>query len=492
MRLLAILPSLGFALVPAHALAAPKGEADASVSLGGADADGTAAAGDGAAPEAEPPKDRGDQPWIRRWAPERNMVEVGVFGGIFLPHPRLELFQATLDPDVVDQGYKPFKELSAEVGGRVAYYPSRFLGLELEGAVMPNEVDDGQQATLFALRGHLVANLIPRSITPFLLAGAGGLGVASRGSAVGTDLDAAAHFGGGLKFFLDRQTTLRLEARDNITARRGLKSGVVHSVDILFGVSLALGRKKAEPAPAPIPDTDGDGILDPDDKCVDTPGVVAYDGCPIPDTDGDGILDPDDKCVDEPGVAEFEGCPVPDSDGDGILDPDDECVDVPGVDAYKGCPIPDTDGDGILDPDDKCIDIPENINGFEDDDGCVDEIPKELAKFTGVIEGIYFDTGKASIKKMSLPKLDNAVEVLKKFPHVRMEVSGHTDDRGSDESNQELSQRRAESVKQYFIDHGIGADRLETRGAGETTPRESNKTRKGRSKNRRIEFKVLQ
>jgi len=93
---------------------------------------------------------------------------------------------------------------------------------------------------------------------------------------------------------------------------------------------------------------------------------------------------------------------------------------------------------------------------------------------------------------MSLPKLDNAVEVLKKFPHVRMEVSGHTDDRGSDESNQELSQRRAESVKQYFIDHGIGADRLETRGAGETTPRESNKTRKGRSKNRRIEFKVLQ
>ncbi len=162
------------------------------------------------------------------------------------------------------------------------------------------------------------------------------------------------------------------------------------------------------------------------------------------------------------------------------------------MDAYKGCPIPDTDGDGILDTDDKCIDDPETKNGFEDDDGCPDEIPKELAKFTGVIEGIYFDTGKATIKDKSKPKLDNAVEVLEKFPQVRIEVSGHTDDRGSDESNEDLSQRRADAVKQYFIDAGIGADRIETRGAGETEPVESNKSRKGRAKNRRIEFKILE
>jgi OOP family OmpA-OmpF porin len=514
-RLLAILPSLGVALVPTYALAAPEGEAKASVGLGGstdgaeskaeASADGAAAEPDATAeadvdakpaptPEAEAevelPKDRGHLPWIRRWGPERNMVEVGVFGGVFLPHPRLELFQA--DRSLENQGYKPFKDLSADVGGRLAYYPSRFLGLEFEGAVMPNEVD-GEQATIFAVRGHLIANLIPRSITPFLLAGAGGMGVASRRSAVGTEMDAAAHFGGGLKFFLDRQTTLRLEARDNITARRGLQSGVVHSVEVLFGVSLALGRKKDQPQPPPpVVDTDGDGILDPDDKCVAEPGVTEYQGCPVPDTDGDGILDPDDKCVDEPGVVAFEGCPIPDTDGDGILDPDDECVDEPGVDAYKGCPVPDTDGDGVLDTDDKCIEEPETPNGFEDDDGCPDEIPKELEKFTGVIEGIYFDTGKATIKDKSKPKLDNAVEVLKKYEGVRLEISGHTDDRGSEESNQELSQRRADSVKQYFIDHGIGADRIETRGAGEGEPIESNKTRKGRAKNRRIEFKVLQ
>jgi OOP family OmpA-OmpF porin len=472
-RLLAALPALGFALLPAHALAAPEGDAAPE-----------------SAEEAPKPKDRGDQPWIKRWAPERNVVEVGVFGGIFLPHPRLELYEATFD--IENQGYKPLEnELSPEVGGRIAYYPSRFLGLEFEGAVMPNEVDPGLQATVYALRGHLVAHLIPRSITPFLLVGGGGLGVASRREAIGSEMDAAAHFGGGLKFFVDRQTTLRIEARDTISARRGLDAGVVHSVDVLFGVSLALGRKK-EPAPAPILDSDGDGILDPDDKCVDVPGAPEYDGCPIPDTDGDGILDPDDKCVDEPGVKEFEGCPIPDTDGDGILDPDDKCIDVPGVDAYEGCPIPDTDGDGILDTDDKCIDDPETTNGFEDDDGCPDEIPKELEVFEGVIEGIYFDTGKATIKDKSRTKLDEAVAVLQKYPNVRLEVSGHTDDRGSDDSNQDLSQRRADAVKQYFIEHGIGADRIETRGAGETQPIESNKTRKGRAKNRRIEFHVLQ
>ena len=200
----------------------------------------------------------------------------------------------------------------------------------------------------------------------------------------------------------------------------------------------------------------------------------------------------DDECIDEPGVTEFEGCPIPDTDGDGILDPDDKCIDEPGVDAYEGCPIPDTDGDGILDTDDKCIEEPETKNGFEDDDGCPDEMPKELEKFTGVIEGIYFDTAKASIKDKSKPKLDDAIEVLKKFEGVRLEISGHTDDRGSDDSNLDLSQRRADSVKQYFVEHGIGADRITTRGAGETEPIESNKTSKGRAKNRRIEFKVLE
>jgi outer membrane protein OmpA-like peptidoglycan-associated protein len=220
--------------------------------------------------------------------------------------------------------------------------------------------------------------------------------------------------------------------------------------------------------------------------------VEAYHGCPIPDTDGDGILDPDDECIDVVGVEAYHGCPIPDTDGDGILDTEDECKDVPGVAEYHGCPIPDSDADGILDPDDTCKDEPETKNGYEDGDGCPDEIPEEIVKFTGVIEGIQFDTDKATIKKLSHKKLDSAVDVLAKFPSVNVEVSGHTDDKGERDHNLELSQNRANAVRDYLIAKGIDASRISTRGAGPDEPIDDNKKKSGRAKNRRIEFKIVQ
>jgi OOP family OmpA-OmpF porin len=161
------------------------------------------------------------------------------------------------------------------------------------------------------------------------------------------------------------------------------------------------------------------------------------------------------------------------------------------VPEYDGCPIPATDGDGILDPDDKCVNEPETVNQFQDEDGCPDEIPEAVKQFTGVIEGIYFDVAKATIKSKSAPKLDKAVSVLKEYPDLRIEISGHTDDRGNDDYNMELSARRADAVKQYMVDAGVDGSRIKTRGAGELEPRESNRTKAGRSKNRRIEFKLL-
>ena len=363
--------------------AAPEGDADASgsVSLGGgdvsADADADAKAND--------PNKRKDTPWIRRWAPERNMVELGIYGGVMFPHPRLELFEP--DDTLPDDGFKPLATLAPEVGGRIGYYPLRFLGLEAEGSWLPTETDSGESANVWVVRGHLVAQVARWSITPFALAGASGLAVASDRDAVGNDVDLGFHFGGGLKFFFTRRFMMRLDVRDTITARRGLGLGVVHSPEVLLGFGLALNRKKAEPKPEIDLDRDDDGILDADDKCIDVPGVPEYDGSPIPDTDGDGILDPDDKCVDVPGVPEYDGCPIPDTDGDGIFDPDDKCVDEPGVPEYDGCPIPDTDGDGILDPDDKCVNEPETFNQYEDEDGCPDKVPEKVKQFTGVIEG---------------------------------------------------------------------------------------------------------
>ena len=467
-----------------------KGEVSGGVSLGsqdGAKAEG-AAEGDAKAEGDRKRKrkgDRSDQKWIKRWAPERNMGEIGVFGGVLIPARRLELFEA--DTRLPDQGFKQFARIAPSVGLRLGYYPIRFFGVEGEAGAMPTRTADDLAATLWGMRMSFVAQLGLWSVTPFVLAGGGMLNVASDRAAVGSDIDASVHFGGGVKFYLTRYTMLRLDVRDHITARRGVDDGVIHSPEALLGFSVTLGRKKD----APPKDTDKDGIYDFEDKCVEVPGVREYEGCPIPDKDGDGILDPDDECVDVPGVPEYKGCPIPDTDGDGILDPDDACVDVPGVPEYKGCPIPDTDGDGNLDPTDKCIPDPETKNGYQDADGCPDEIPKEVAKFSGVIKGIYFDTDKATIKKQSEKTLDQALDTFLKFPDMRVEISGHTDSKGNRDHNLDLSQRRAESVKKYLVDRGVDSGRLTTRGAGPDEPVDTNETKAGRAKNRRIEFKLI-
>jgi len=460
--------------------AAPEADASGGASIGtdGADASGTSTA-------PRPGKDkRKDKKWIKRWAPERNMGEIGIYGGVILPSRALELFDA--DRDLPDQGFKRFKRVAPDFGVRVGYYPIRFFGLEAEGgAMLANTVDD-QRATMWTVRGHVVAQLGLWSITPFVLIGASGLGVSSDRAAVGNDIDLGLHFGGGLKFFLSRYVMLRLDVRDVVTAQRGVAEGLAHSPEILGGLSITLGRKDKKKT-GPV-DTDGDGFFDPDDRCVTVPGV-APDGCPIGDKDGDGFLDDVDKCIDEPGVAP-DGCPIRDKDGDGFLDDVDKCIDEPGV-APDGCPIRDTDGDGIMDPDDQCINEPETKNNYLDTDGCPDEVPKEIERFTGVIQGIFFDTNKASIKPTSRKTLDDAVEVLKKFDSVRVEISGHTDSSGKYDLNVDLSARRAEAVKKYMTDAGVDAGRIETRGAGPDEPIADNKTKAGKAKNRRIEFKLL-
>jgi outer membrane protein OmpA-like peptidoglycan-associated protein len=72
-----------------------------------------------------------------------------------------------------------------------------------------------------------------------------------------------------------------------------------------------------------------------------------------------------------------------------------------------------------------------------------------------------------------------------------MEISGHTDNAGKPEKNKDLSQRRAESVKRYFVEKGIAQDRLIGKGYGDEKPIADNKKKAGKKKNRRVEFKVL-
>jgi len=418
------------------------------------------------------------QPWIKRYRPNAHQVEGGVYGGVMLLNTQHELYS-------VDKPWRSYKKVAPDLGLRIGYYPLSFLGLEIEGGLMPTKLrDESSNALIGAFRGYGLLQL-PYRVAPFALAGFGML--ASTGSRNGNDIDPAFHFGGGVKFYINRLLALRLDVRDNVTAKHLVENGRTHHVEVLLGLSLLLNRTK--PVPKLDVDTDGDGVLDRLDRCVNVPGVQP-EGCPSPapiDTDGDGVFDPDDSCVDVPGTAP-DGCP--DTDGDGFKDPVDRCPLVPGIEP-DGCPSPDTDGDGILDNKDQCIELPETKNGYKDRDGCPDEVPKAVAKFSGVIKGIFFDVDKDTIRPNSRATLDAAVKVLKEFEEVDFEVSGHTDTDGSRDHNVDLSRRRAESVRAYMVKKGIPEHRLTTRGAGPDEPLAPNDTKKNKAQNRRIEFKLL-
>ena len=157
----------------------------------------------------------------------------------------------------------------------------------------------------------------------------------------------------------------------------------------------------------------------------------------------------------------------------------------------EGCPDPDPDRDGISGDADKCPNEPETKNGFEDADGCPDTIPDKVKKFSGVVKGIEFDRGKDTIRPVSTPVLDEALAVLKEYATIKIQISGHTDTDGEHDKNVDLSQRRADAVKAYFVGKGVDAGRIQTRGVGPDEPIADNKTAAGKQKNRRIEFKVL-
>lgn len=108
-----------------------------------------------------------------------------------------------------------------------------------------------------------------------------------------------------------------------------------------------------------------------------------------------------------------------------------------------------------------------------------------------ILEGVFFDTGKATLKHESFVILDRNVNKLKKRKDVTITVVGYTDDVGTDSSNQRLSENRATTVKHYFIDRGINPGRINSVGRGESNPIASNKTSEGRAQNRRIEIEIL-
>jgi outer membrane protein OmpA-like peptidoglycan-associated protein len=144
----------------------------------------------------------------------------------------------------------------------------------------------------------------------------------------------------------------------------------------------------------------------------------------------------------------------------------------------------DADHDGIADIADSCPIDPETPNGWQDFDGCPDQVIAELT-------GIGFENDSAKIDSASGSILDLAYLILKDNPALVVEISGHTSSEGLAEYNLELSLRRAQAVKAYLVKRGIEATRLLTIGHGADVPIADNKTDEGRRKNRRIEFRIL-
>jgi outer membrane protein OmpA-like peptidoglycan-associated protein len=235
-------------------------------------------------------------------------------------------------------------------------------------------------------------------------------------------------------------------------------------------------------------DTDGDGLSDYDE-------IIKYKTDPVKiDTDGDGLSDYDE-------IMKYKTDPLNrDTDSDGLTDGDE-------VLKYKTDPLTvDTDRDGLTDGEEVLryktdpLKIDTDLGGMGDGTEVArgldplnpnDDLPKKEEVKIGkriVLEGITFKTGSAELAAESAAKLEDVFQTLRDNPDVEVEISGHTDNRGSRARNIDLSLSRADAVKTYLVNRGVEAHRIRTKGYGPDRPIAPNSTEDGRAKNRRIEF----
>lgn len=266
-------------------------------------------------------------------------------------------------------------------------------------------------------------------------------------------------------------------------------------------VAVAVSRPAKAPAAPPPADADSDGIPDEADRCPEEPedqnGVRDEDGCPEADGGAalEALLPRPRESPKPPSSTAPARSAVADSDSDGIPDSEDRCPLTPeDKDQFEdddGCPDPDNDGDGIPDARDRCPLEAETANGFEDEDGCPDTAPTQ-AQIVGnrieIKEQVQFRFGKAEVDPRSYDLLRQVAAILRSRPTQRIEVQGHTDNQGDPGRNLELSQQRADKVREFLIQDGLAAERLTAKGYGPLRPRVSNATKEGRAENRRVEF----
>ncbi|MFZ5484787.1 MAG: thrombospondin type 3 repeat-containing protein [Pseudomonadota bacterium] len=255
-------------------------------------------------------------------------------------------------------------------------------------------------------------------------------------------------------------------------------------------------------------DADRDGVPDRLDRCPETfdgVGQVDARGCEL-DRDLDGVVDRLDRCPETPlGVmVDDQGC-EPDADGDGVVNRLDRCPDTPvgTTVAADGCE-PDSDGDGVVDRRDRCPETPAGAD--VDGRGCVpppqiaalqSEPARQVVKADDgavvlLLKDVNFEFDSAKLRPDALKILAEVAQALAyRSEMLRLELAGHTCAIGTERYNQGLSERRAQAVHDYFVNRGLAPARFQVQGYGEGQPIADNRTRAGRSKNRRVELRVL-
>lgn len=301
---------------------------------------------------------------------------------------------------------------------------------------------DGGDADTVWITGIWTLPKAGKVFQPMVLAGGG----RTKFDPDGLDSDSQGQWFGGFGAFGDLGE--RISWRADF---RAVKTNGSSTVDPFgqIGITVFLG----DVSPYPLRDSDGDGVPDINDTCPGTPPGTPVDegGCPFPpDSDGDGVADDRDACPDTPAGAAVDG---------------------------RGCPL-DRDGDGVPDYMDKCPDS--QTGAVVDENGCYTH-PQEPVAFT-----VFFDTDRADIRADQEATIRSGLEMLRKYPITDAVIEGHADWRGSQAHNLPLSQRRAESVRNYLVAGGIDAGRLSIVGHGELRPAADNRTPEGRQQNRRV------
>jgi outer membrane protein OmpA-like peptidoglycan-associated protein len=248
-------------------------------------------------------------------------------------------------------------------------------------------------------------------------------------------------------------------------------------------------------------DDDHDGVMNPVDQCAGTEQgqSVNGSGCAAGqrDEDADGVSDAIDQCPNTPAgdAVNARGCfPERDSDGDNVPDKRDRCPNTPaGVSAdANGCPIVvpaapderDTDGDRVPDKRDRCPDTPKGETA--DANGCTILFNKGTRSV--VLRGVTFLPSRATLTPQAREILRDVASQLVENPQYRVQVSGHTDIRGTRRANLRLSLARARTVETFLEANGVPPTQVTAKGFGPDVPVASNKTAAGRAKNRRVEL----